>query len=511
MRSAALILVGAVFLSRVLGFARESYIAAAFGATGVSDAFYAAFTITDILNYFVAGGTLSITFIPIYSRYLKDGNTAEGDRVFSTIATLMSCVVLIGVVAMSLATPAIAARYLARLAPDHLAIAIHVSRILLPAQLAFYLGALCSATLMARQRFVAAAFAPLIYNLGTIVGGVVLGRWLGIASLAWGSLAGAIVGPFLIQAIAAHRAGLRYSPWLDLKHPELRRWVKLSLPLMIGFSLIMVDDWFLKYFAQGDEGAISRLSYAKKLVQVPIAIAGQALGQASMPFFARLYAEGKRTELGALVLRATRGSAVIAALAGGALAAVAVPAVDLLFRRHHFGVADVVPTASYVAIFAAAIPLWAAQGIVARSLYAAGVTFAPMLAGTLVTLVSLPIYFGLQQLFGIVGLALASDVGILLHTAALFFLLPRRLPEVDRLAIVGGTLRGVALAALAAAPAFLVATYLPHGHLEGHVLDLVRASAGGFVFVAIALALAAPLGVSEVSTLLGRVRARFKR
>jgi putative peptidoglycan lipid II flippase len=508
---AALVLVAAVLASRVLGFVRDAYIAYAFGANGATDAFYAAFTIPDILNYLVAGGTLSITFIPIYTRHLSSGSSDEGDRVFSTIATLMTVVLTIGIIVLWILTPTIATHYLRKLKPNDLTLAIELTRILLPAQLAFYLGGLASATLMARHRFVAAAYAPLVYNLGTILGGVVLGGKLGTASLAWGALLGAVLGPLVIQLIAAQRAGLRYRPTLQLGHPDVKSWLWLSLPLMIGVSLVTADEWILRYFAAGTEGAISRLSYARKLVWVPIAVAGQAVGQASMPFFARLFAEGRKQELGKLVLQAARGSAVIAGLCAGALAAVAVPTVDLLFHRGQFGAAEVVPTALYVVLFAAAIPLWSLQGILARAFYSAGDTLTPMISGTVVTLVSLPAYAILHRLFGPAGLALASDTGIFLHTLSLLLLLPRRLPELDRGQLVSAVSRGLLVAALAAAPAFVVARYLPVGRvIFGHALDFARIMTGGLVFAAVALVIAGPLGVTEARVLVQRVRARFR-
>ena len=511
LRVATFVLVGAVLASRVLGFLRDAYIAAAFGANGETDAFYAAFTIPDILNYLVAGGTLSITFIPIYTKWLAQDRSDEGDRVFSTIATLMVSVLTVGVIVLGIATPAIASRYLHKLRPEDLGLAIHLSRILLPAQIAFYIGGLASATLMSRQKFVAASFAPLLYNLGTIAGGALLGARFGVAALAWGALVGTLVGPLGVQVVSAVRHGVRYRPRLDLSHPDVKLWVRLSLPLMIGVSLVTADEWILRYFAAGTEGAISQLSYARKLVWVPIAVAGQAVGQASMPFFARLFAEGKRQELAQLVANAARGSAVVAALAGGALVAVAVPAVDLLFRRGHFDTAQVQPTALYVSLFAVAIPLWGLQGIIARAFYAAGDTLVPMAAGTLVTLLTLPIYVVLNRRLGTAGLVLGSDLGILLHTASLLVLLPRRLPELDRGRLVVQVLRGFFVAGLAAAPAYLASTYLPHGKLVGHALDFVKLFVGGFVFVGVALAVAGPLGVTEAGLLMDRVRRRVRR
>ncbi|HZS37685.1 MAG TPA: murein biosynthesis integral membrane protein MurJ [Polyangia bacterium] len=508
---AAAIFIAAVLLSRVLGFARDAFVAAAFGANGATDAFYAAFTLPDVLNYLVAGGTLSITFIPIYTRHLTSGDEREGNRVFSIIATTMLLVLVAGVIALEVWTPELAGRYLKKLQPKDLQLAIELTRILLPAQICFYLGGLASATLMARHKFVAAAMAPLAYNAGTIAGGALLGRQLGAASLAWGTLAGALVGPFAIQMVAAWRAGLRYLPSLRVRHAEFREWLWLSLPLMIGVSLVTFDDWIIRYFAAGDVGAISCLSYARKLVLVPIAVAGQAVGQASMPFFARLHAENKQDELARLVMRSARASASIAALAAAAMIALATPLTDLLFRRGHFSVEQVAPTARYLAIYAVAIPLWGMQGILARAFYAARDTLTPMVAGTVITIASLPIYWSMFHALGVNGLVISSGIGILLHTAALLALLPRRLPSADRLGLITGIARALVLGAAGGAAAWAVARFLPIGNLHGHALQLVRAGAGGAVFLAVTLLLMRPLGVEDVQSLFDRVLGRIFR
>jgi putative peptidoglycan lipid II flippase len=508
---AAALLVVAVLLSRVLGLVREQVISGLFGATGATDAFYAAFTIPDILNYVVAGAMLSITFIPIYTRHLSAGTVEEGNRVFSIIVTAMALLVVAAIVGLELATPAIATRYLEKMEPANIDLAIHLTRVLLPVQLFLIIGGLAAATLYARQRFVAASIAPLIYNLGTILGGALLGRRLGIASLAWGTLAGAFAGQFLVQVVAAKRAGLRYRPSLQVTHPEFREWLLATLPLMLGIGLVTADEWIIRYFAAADVGAISCLNYARKLVMVPIAVAGQAVGQASMPFFARLYADGKRDELAQLVTSSARAVAAIAAVAACGLMAIAVPTVDLLFRHGQFATAQVVPTAHFVMLFAVAIPLWGMQGIVARAFYATRDTLTPMLGGTLVTVVSLPIYWLGFQLGRSVGLVLASDVGILLHTTVLLLLLPRRLGGVGRREMVIAVVRAFALGAFAGVPAWFVATYLPHGKLGGHWLSLVQMATGGLVFCALAAPLARPLNVPDVATFFEKLVGRLLR
>jgi putative peptidoglycan lipid II flippase len=174
--------------------------------------------------------------------------------------------------------------------------------------------------------------------------------------------------------------------------------------------------------------------------------------------------------------------------------------VDLLFRRGHFAAEQVVPTAHYVMLFAAAIPLWAMQAILARAFYATGDTLTPMVAGTLVSAMSLPIYWISFHTLGVAGLVLASDVGIFLHTASLMLLLPRRLDTVGRRDIISGTLRGYLVGTVGAVPAWAAVTWLPHGRLHGHLLVVVKLAVGGLIFASLAALVARPLGANDIAS-----------
>ena len=416
----------AVMLSRVIGYMREAYIAYAFGAGPATDAYVAGFTIPDWLNYLVAGGTASITFVSIYTRFVAEKKEAEAEKTFSVIITVMTAVLGVGILLAEIFTPQISRQLFPKFSPEQMQLCVHLTRILLPAQLFFYVGGVVSAVLLSRRLFLFPAFAPLLYNAAIIGGGVLLSRRLGIASLAYGAVAGSFLGPFLINAIGAARIGTGYRISFDLRNSAFREWVRLSIPLMLGVSLVTADDWILRYFASGAVGDITRLNYAKKLFAVPIAVLGQATSQASLPFFAKLFGEKRLREFADTVNGSIYRIVAASLLAVSFMIAASLPLVDLVYRRGRFTFSDSQETALYFFWFSLSLCFWAAQGLYSRAFYAAGNTVVPMVATSLITLASIPIYSALFRHFSTVGLAMASDIGIVANTLALAFLLHRR-------------------------------------------------------------------------------------
>jgi putative peptidoglycan lipid II flippase len=421
--SATLLLMTTVMLSRVVGYLREAYIAFAFGAGSQTDAYVAAFTLPDFLNYIVAGGAASITFISIYTRFLAEKRDADAQKTFSIIITVMTAVMLVGTVLTEIFAPQFVRWFVKDFKPDQIQLCVHLTRILLPAQIFFYVGGVVSAVLLSHRLFLLPAFGPLIYNVFIIVGGVVGGRHLGIASLAYGAVVGSVAGPFLASVIGAARIGTGYKPSFDVTNPAFREWVKLSVPLMLGVSLVTADDWILRHYASSVVGGISRLNYAKRLLAVPIAVLGQATGQASLPFFARLFNEKKLKEFAVTVNDSVYRVSAASLIATAWMTAAALPLIDLVYRRGKFLFDDTQPTAVYFFWFSLSLVLWSAQGLYARAFYAAGDTLTPMVAVSVITAASLPIYSFLFHSFGVVGLAWASDIGIGINLLALAWLL----------------------------------------------------------------------------------------
>ena len=489
--SATLLLITAVMLSRVIGYARDAYIAWAYGAGGATDAYVAAFTLPDFLNYIVAGGAASITFISIYTRFLAEKREADAQKTFSIIITVMGAVMILGTVLAEIFTPQFVRWFVKGFSPDKVELCIHLTRILLPAQIFFYVGGVVSAVLLSHRLFLFPAFGPLIYNAFIILGGVIGGRHLGISSLAYGALVGSFAGPFLASVIGAVRIGTGYHPSFDISNPAFREWVKLSVPLMLGVSLVTADDWILRHYAASGVGDIARLNYAKRLFAVPIAVLGQATGQASLPFFARLFNEKKLKEFAATVNDSVYRVSAAALLATAWMMAASVPLIDLVYRRGRFSFSDTQTSAVYFFWFSLSLILWSAQGLYARAFYAAGDTLTPMTAVSVITVLSLPIYSVLFHTFGVVGLAWASDIGIGLNLIALAVLLHHR-----RLVLIGelrwGELGKAALTAvIACGISFEVAKVVPLGTTHGsRIADLAQL---GLVSITWAAAVAAGL------------------
>ena len=421
--SATLLLMTTITLSRVIGYVREAYIAYAFGAGQQTDAYVAAFTLPDWLNYIVAGGTASITFISIYTRFLAEKREPEAQKTFSIIITVMTTVLVAGTILAEIFTPQFTGWMFHGFTPEQLRLCVHLTRILLPAQIFFYVGGVVSAVLLSHRLFLLPAFGPLLYNVFIIAGGVIAGRQFGIASLAYGALFGSIVGPFLVNAIGAAEIGTGYQLSFDVKNPAFREWVRLSIPLMLGVSLVSADDWILRYFASTGIGEIARLNYAKRLFAVPIAILGQAIGQASLPFFSRLFGEKKFEEFAATVNASVYRITAASLLVTGWMMAVAVPLIDLVYRRGHFTFADSRSVGLYFFWFSLSLALWSSQALYARAFYASGNTLTPMVATTIITIASLSVYSLLFRTLSVTGLAIASDLGIAANAIVIALLL----------------------------------------------------------------------------------------
>jgi putative peptidoglycan lipid II flippase len=504
----ALLLAASVALSRVLGVLRDSLLAYQVGAGAEVDAYSAAFLLPDLLNHFLAGGALSIAFIPFYTRVRTQEGRDAANALFGVVLGTLGVAVVVSTALLWWRAEALVAVQFG-FDDETTALTARLTRILLPAQIFFVLGGVIRAVLMAHDRFVSQALAPLVYNLGIIAGGAAAGATFGAEGFAWGALAGAFVGPFGIPLVELWRSGL--VRWRLRVAPLDRRflaYLALALPLMLGVSLLTLDEWYERWFGSRlGEGVVAQLRYARMVALVPVGLIGQAIATAGLPTLSRMVSEQRRAELDALVTGMQRGGLGLALLATGALWAVAEPAVRLLFERGAFGPDDTRAVAALLRILAWAVPAWVVQQIAVRPFYARNDMWRPMLLGTGVALAAAPLYWWLGRSEGAAGLALAGVLGMSASALATL-LLARRLhgaPDFAALATTG--LRAASVAGLAGA----LAALLPIPDSVGGVGALIETALRGLLFLGVALAAVRVLGDDAMREAVARVTARLRR
>jgi putative peptidoglycan lipid II flippase len=444
-----------VLASRLLGFLREWTVAHQIGSNAITDAYYAAFTLPDFLNYLVAGGSLSITFIPVFSKFVAESREDDGWHVFSTVITSMG-LLLIALITLGEVYAAHLVQLIAPgFSPGVKARVVFLTRLMLPAQMCFCQGSILSAVQYAKGRFVVPSLAPVIYNLGVILGGVLLSPRIGITAFAVGVLAGAVVGNFLLQAYGAWRAGARFLPNLDLGHPGFRLFVKLTVPIMLALSLVFMDDFIIRWFGSYlVPASITWLSYAKSLMRVPLGVVGQAVGVASFPFLAQLYSEGKLEELNRTLNATMKGLILLLVPISALTIPQGAPLVYLVFSHTRLRAPDLNATGATLCVFSLGMFAWGAQNILARGFYAARDTLTPAIVGTALTFLNLPLYWVLVRHYRHLGLALASSVGITVYTVLLFGLLNRRTHNVESAETIRFFVKVTAASAIAAGICF---------------------------------------------------------
>ena len=503
---AAVIMMGSVLLSRLVGLLREMVIAYIGGAGGEVDAYQIAFVVPEILNHILASGFLSVTFIPIFTKYLAQNREEDGWRVFSLIFIGFGGLLLLFILVAFIFTPEIielVAR--GRSEPAFKAIVVRMTRIIIPAQFFFFCGGLLMAVQFAKEKFLVPALAPLIYNAGIIIGGVMLGPRIGMEGFSWGVLGGAIVGNFAIQCWGARRAGLKIYLFFDFRHPDLKQYILLTLPLMVGLTMIFSMEIFMRFFgAYLPPGGVAGLNYARTILLIPVGLFGQAVGVASYPFMARLFAENKMLQMNTLLNNSLRYLSLVIPVSV-ALMVLRHEVVQILFERGRFD-ADATALTAHILIFLlpGAFAL-SAYTVVVRGYHAMQNTLFPAIFGTVAVVLSLPLYWYGLKLIGSGGIALAISLSSVFQVVLLYALWNRRSDNFESKAVYRFYIKIIAISA----PIGIVLEWLRIRLLSGIGADIIAGSVT--VCVVIGAAFAAMLFVSGYVFNIQEIRDFYKR
>ena len=343
-------------LSRILGFARDFVIARAFGAGMLTDAFFVAFRLPNLLRRLFAEGAFSQAFVPILAEYRTTRGDAETKRLVDHVASILLLVLLavtaLGILISPLLITAFAPGFTAD--AEKFAITVQLTRIAFPYILFMSLVALAAGVLNTWGRFGLPAFTPVLLNLSFIGMALFAAPWFDppVLALGWAVFIGGAL-QLAIQIPALARIGMlpRFSPvWRD---PGVRRILKLMGPAVLGVSVSQVSLLINTIFASFlPSGSVSWLYYADRLMEFPAGLLGAALGTILLPSLSRTHASGDTAEFSALLDWGLRLTLLLTLPAALALALLAVPLLATLFQHGAFTANDVLQTRQALVAYA---------------------------------------------------------------------------------------------------------------------------------------------------------------
>lgn len=432
MGAAALILAASAFISRLMGLARDKIISWQFGASGEADMYFAAFVVPDIINYLLAGGFMSITIIPLLARGFENNET-DTWKFFSCVLlwmTIFACLFTgMGIIWAESLARAVAPGF----TPAQCSRLAFFMRIILPAQIFFLSGSCFTALLLLRRQFAAPALTPLIYN-GFIIFCGILAPFIvesdengnvGMTGYCVGVTIGAAIGAFALPFFVAKKDKITLS--LVWMHPWIGKFLAIALPLMLGQTVVVLDEQFLRVFGSMlSEGNVSLLNYGRRIAQTPVGLIGQAAAMASYPFLVKLLAQNERERFDETLAKALNASLGLIIPCSVMMIAVALPILSVIFLGGRFGVKEAGDCAPLTQIMLASTPFWIIYMVLARAFYAHGDTITPALTGTVITLACIPCYYLVAVPAGAWAIAAVSGASVAAYVIWLMIIWAKR-------------------------------------------------------------------------------------
>ncbi len=423
------------FLSRVLGFLRDMVIAEFFGAGMAADAFFVAFRLPNLWRRLVGEGSLTISFIPVYTEYLTQRSEEESREITHIAFTIAGVVLLILTLLGIFFSP-----YLIRLiapgfvkSPEKFQLTVTLNRIIFPYLFFMGLFALSMGILNSLRHFFAPAIAPIFLNISMILS---VFLFYGVfqkpvMALALGVLVGGVI-QFLFQIpfLLKRRIGFHFN--FNFRHPGIKRIGSLMIPGLIGTAVYQLNvfiDTIFASFLPG--GSVSYLYFADRLMEFPLGIFAIAVGMAALPSLSGLASQGKMEEFKETLSFAFRLVSFISIPAMVGLIVLKTPIINLCFQRGQFNYYATEMTARALLFYS--VGLWAIAGArtVVPAFYSLQDTWTPLKIA-LVCLVANVIFIAvLIRPMQHAGLALATSLSSTLNLILLYRKLDPRLGGID--------------------------------------------------------------------------------
>jgi putative peptidoglycan lipid II flippase len=410
-------------LSRILGFVRDAVIARVFGAGLMTDAFFVAFKIPNLLRRLFAEGAFSQAFVPILAEYKNRRGESDTRALVDHVAAFLTLALVVVTAAGVLAAPVIVAVSAPGFAatPEKFALTVDLLRIVFPYILFIALTACAGGILNTWSRFAVPAFTPVLLNLSFIGFALLAAPWFDppVTALAWAVFCGGVL-QLAFQLPFLARIGMLPRLRLDFRDEGVQRVLKQMAPAVFGVSVgqisLLINNIFASFLITG---SITWLYFADRLMEFPAGLLGVALGTILLPSLARQHAEQSAQAYSDLLDWGLRLTLLLAVPAAVALALLAVPLIATLFHYGAFTATDVVNTRNAVIAYSIGLVGLIAVKVLAPGFYARQDIRTPVKIAvvTLVftQLMNLLLIWELRH----AGLALAISLGACLNAGLL--------------------------------------------------------------------------------------------
>jgi putative peptidoglycan lipid II flippase len=509
----------AVMCSRVLGLVREQVFAYLFGAGYAYDAFVVAFRIPNLLRDLFGEGALSAAFVAVFADYDSTRGEAEtwrlANNVLAFFAIFLSLLTLVGVYfAEDIVLLLVKGKF--EQEPGKVALTTMLTMIMFPFLVLISLSAVVMGALNAKGKFFVPAMASSFFNLGSIAGG--LGCAYLFSRIGQPAIAGMAVGTLIggglqlgCQLPLLRRVGFRFRPYLNIKDPGLHRILILMVPAVVGLSATQLNIFVNTNFASScEQGSVSWLQYAFRLMQLPIGVFGVALSMASLPLISRYAARKEFAQLKeAFVSSLTMGFCLTIPAACG-LWILAEPIVRVLFGHGSFDSIDVIRTAEAIRFYSLGLFAYAAVKITVPVFYALGDTKYPVMGSFIGVAVNLLLVVNLIEALSFKATALSLSGAMACNFFFLFVVLYRKLSGFSLIYMARGLVKILLSATLMALTVYGLSLWCSSwlvGSLLAQIVSLFFCVAGGVVVYG---GLLYALRLQELEMLVGKVIVKIR-
>ena len=507
-------LVGSLtFLSRIAGYARDVVIAYFFGATATTDAFWVAFRIPNLLRRLFAEGSLTISFIPVFTQYLETKSKGEAKKVSDAVFTILVFLLILISIGGILLSPYIIKLFAAGFDNSTFDLAVSLNRIMFPYILFISLTALSMGVLNSLRHFFAPAISPVILNICIIIGVLFLYKNFNIPiyAAAVGVLAGGVL-QLVFQLPFLYGRGFLFSFRKQVRHPAVKKIGLLIIPQLFGVAVynlnILVNTQYASFMT---EGTISYLYFAERLIEFPLGIIAVSIATVLLPSLSSHVAKkefDKFKETYSFTLR-LMFFILIPALVG--LIVLRVPICNLLYQRGEFDYAATIFTSQ--ALLGYAVGLWAVGGIriTAPAFYSMQDTKTPVIIAFIAFIANAILGYVLGFTFGYkhTGLALASSISSIINFLLLFYLIERRVGNINIKSIVTLLVKLTAISAVMGVLVWRVSKLTLWSESAFAIEKVGVLAASVVIAVVVYFLLAKLLKIEEADFLVDMIKKRF--